>query len=113
LVRYLGWDYWVWGFEDLKDFEADDREMADLEKGELWTLLVPRQQVKWCSLAALREARTPVWSWFFPDPEAIRKTGDTPLAFIKAPIQGAWVSKKGAAREAFIKKGMAHEKAKP
>jgi len=25
LVRQLGWDYWIWGFEDLKDFESDHR----------------------------------------------------------------------------------------
>ena len=113
LVRYLGWDYWIWGFEDLKDFKADDRDTADLENGDLWTLLVPRQQVRWCSLAALQEARTPVWSWFSSDPETIREKGDTPLAFIKAPIKGAWVSKKGPAKETLIKTGMVHKKEKP
>ena len=113
LVRYLGWDYWIWGYEDLKDFEADDRGPDDLEKGELWTLLVPRQQIKWCNLSALREGRTPVWSWFFADPDSIRKKGATPLAFIKAPIKGAWVSKKAPAKPALIKTGILQETSKP
>ena len=32
LARLLGWDYWIWGFEDLKDFEADHRDIEELEK---------------------------------------------------------------------------------
>lgn len=110
LARLLGWDYWIWGFEDLKDFEADHRDMEELGKGELWTLLVPRHEVKWCNLALLREGRKPVWSWFSPDPELIRKTGDIPMAFVKAPIKLNWVSKRGSAKDAFIKAGLWQER---
>ena len=112
LVRQLGWDYWIWGFEDLKDFESDHRDMEELGKGELWTLLVPGHEVKWCNLARLREGRKPVWSWFYPDPELIRKTGDTPMALVKAPINPAWVSKRGSARDAFVKAGLWQERGK-
>ena len=113
LARHLGWDYWIWGYEDLKDFEADNRNMAELEQGELWTLLVPKNEVKWCNLTALGEGRTPVWSWFHPNPELIRKTGNIPMAFVKAPIKSTWISKKGPAKEALIKIGRPQEKSNP
>ncbi len=106
LARLLGWDYWIWGFEDLNDFEADDRDIAELGKGELWTLLVPRDEVKWCNLALLQEGQKPVWSWFSPKPELIRKMGNIPMAFIKAPIRPSWVSKKGSARDPLVKAGL-------
>ena len=112
LVRELGWDYWIWGFEDLKDFESDHRDREELVKGELWTLLVPGHEVKWCNLARLREGRKPVWLWFYLDPELIRKTGDTPMALVKAPINPAWVSKRGSARDAFVKAGLWQERGK-
>lgn len=113
LARQLGWDYWIWGFEDLKDFESGDTKMAELEQGELWTLLVPKDEVRWCNLTALREGRTPVWAWFHPTPELIRKTNDTPIALIKAPIKSTWVAKKGPAKEALINIGTPQEKSTP
>ena len=106
LVRYLGWDHWFWGFQELNAFESDPRRMEELARGTLWTLLLPEREVKWCNPIALREGRGPVWSWFKTSPEQIRKKGDFPLAFIKAPIQTAWVSKKGSAKDAFIKAGL-------
>ena len=101
LFRQLGWDYWIWGFKDLKDFESDYRDMEELKKGELWTLLVPEHEIKWCNLAKLHEGRRPVWSWFYPNSELIRKTGETPMALLKAPVNPTWVSKKGSARDAL------------
>ena len=106
LARLLGWDYWIWGFEDLKDFEADHRGIEELGKGELWTLLVPSDEIKWCNLALLQEGQKPVWSWFSSDPELIRKIGDIPMAFIKAPIRPSWVSKKGSARNPLLTAGL-------
>ena len=106
LARFLGWDYWIWGYEDLKDFEADDRGMEELGKCELWTLLVPKDEIKWCNLTLLREVQKPVWSWFSMDPELIRKSGDIPMAFIKAPIRPSWVSKKESARNPLLTAGL-------
>jgi hypothetical protein len=110
LASYLGWDYWLMGFQSLKHFKADPRGMKELEKGILWTLLVPKHEVKWCNPIALREGREPVWSWFKSSPEQIRKKGDFPLAFLKAPVQTAWVSKKGSAKDALIKAGLWQER---
>jgi hypothetical protein len=113
LARQLGWDYWIWGFEALKDFESSDKNMAELEQGELWTLLVPKEEVRWCNLTALKEGRTPVWSWFHPSPEEIRTKNDMPIALIKAPINSAWVSKKEPAKEALTNLGHPQEKSTP
>ena len=113
LARQLGWDYWIWGFEDLKDFEFRDKSMSELEQGELWTLLVPVEEVRWCNLSALKEGRTPVWSWFHPNPERIRETNDIPIALIKAPIKSAWVSKKGPAKEALNNMRLPQENSTP
>lgn len=110
LARYLGWDYWLMGFQNLKHFEADPRGMEELEKGILWTLLVPEHEVKWCDPIAMREGRKPAWSWFTSHPELIRKKGDFPLAFIKAPVRSSWVSKRGSAKDAFIKAGLWQER---
>jgi len=109
LARLLGWDYWICGFGDLKDFEADHRGIEELGKGELWTLSVPRDEIKWCNLTLLQEGQKPVWSWFSADPELIRKIGDIPMAFIKAPIRLSWVSKKSSARNPLLTAGLRDE----
>ena len=110
LARYLGWDHWFWGYQELNAFESDPRSMEELARGTLWSLLLPKHEVKWCNPIALREGREPAWSWFKPSPEQIRRKGDFPMAFIKAPIQTAWVSDKGSAKDAFIKAGLWQER---
>ena len=109
VIRQLGWDYWIWGFESLKDFQSDHRDMDELGDGELWTLQVPEQEVRWCNLARLEKGRKPVWSWFYPDPNLIRKAGDIPMALVKAPINPTWISKRGSARDALISSGLWQE----
>ena len=90
----------------MKDFEADHRDIEELGKGELWTLLVPNDEIRWCNLSLLRKVQRPVWSWFSKDPKLIRKSGDVPMAFIKAPIRPSWVSKKGSARNSLLTAGL-------
>jgi len=106
LARYLGWDHWFWGYQELNAFESEPRSVEELARGTLWTLLLPKHEVKWCNPIALREGREPVWSWFRPSPEEIRKKGDFPLAFVKAPIQNAWVLRRGSGKDALIKGGL-------
>jgi hypothetical protein len=106
LARYLGWNSWIWTFLDLQDFQNDWLSMEELMKGDLWTLSVPSEAVKWCALRAQIDKQGPVRSWFYSGPDAIRKIGDSPVGLVRTPIVRTWVSKRTGAKEAFAKQGL-------
>ncbi len=109
LARYLGWNSWIWAFSDLKDFKNEWMTVESLVAGDLWILSVPRESIKWCGLAGRYRDRGSIRTWFYPNPEAIKKAGDTPQGLIKVPVLPTWVSEKTSAKEAFIKAGLWQE----
>ncbi len=106
LARYLGWNSWIWAFAALKDFKNDSMAEGSLISRDLWILSVPRESVKWCGVSARSRNRGSIRTWFYPNPEAIKKTGDIPQCLIKVPALPTWVLKRTSAEEAFIKAGL-------
>lgn len=94
MVRYLGWNSWVWCLEDLGDYDNEWFTMGNLTGGALLTLRVPREKIKWCGLNAQCENSLPVPEWFYADPQKARQAGDIPQGLIKAPIKREWVLSK-------------------
>ena len=103
MAQYLKWTYWVWAFEDLKDFDNDYMTIEKLHATgiTLWILSVPQEAIKWCALYAHCENRQPLEHWFYSDAKSIRQDGDIPEALIQSPINPAWVVHTMPAREAF------------
>lgn len=106
LARYLGWNYWVWGVVDMKDFQNDWMNIGEMVNGDLWILSVPGHEVKWCAMGAQCQNRGAVRSWFFVDPDRIRERGDIPLGLVRVPVIPTWVSKRVPAKEAFLGAGL-------
>jgi hypothetical protein len=90
MAQYLKWDYWIWTFPALNDFNNDWMSIP-LNDDDLWTLSVPSDLIKWCALSLQCKNTQPVVEWFFLEPESIRKWGDIPQGLIEAPIRLEWV----------------------
>jgi hypothetical protein len=75
-------------------------------RGDLWTLSVPYEKIRWCSLEAQCENHLPVEKWFCPYPETIRKHGQTPQALIEFPLKSSYLVKVERSRDVFQRAGL-------
>ena len=106
LARYLGWNYWLSAFSDIKDFKNEWLNLEEALDKDLWILSVPRHEVRWCALSAQCQNRGAVRNWFSKDPHHIREKEDIPLGIIRVPVLPAWVSKKMSAKKGFQAAGI-------
>jgi hypothetical protein len=77
VAQYLDWTSWASCLEDVQDYNSPWFALENLIQGDLWTLFVPQEKIRWCSLDAQGENLLPVQEWFYPYPENIRNEGET------------------------------------
>jgi hypothetical protein len=106
VTKYLDWTSWISCLEDVKDYDSPWFALENLIQGDLWTLLVPQEKIRWCSLEAQGENLLPVQEWFYPDPENIRNEGETPQALVELPIHPDYLKKVEPAKDVFRKAGL-------
>lgn len=94
MAQYLKWPYWIWAFEDTRDFDNNYMDFTKIPDAALWILQVPRNKVVWCSMKAQCERTiTHISDLFYSESSFIRKSGDIPEGLIKAPVDPSWVVK--------------------
>lgn len=106
IANHLGWETWLCCFEAVQDYNNTWIALENLVRGDLWTLSVPYNKIRWCSLEAQCENHLPVEKWFCPYPEAIRRHGQTPQALVKFPPKSAYLIKVEKARDVFQRAGL-------
>jgi hypothetical protein len=106
LANHLGWHFWISCFQNIKDFDNQWIALENLIRGDLWTLSVPYENIRWCSLEAQCENQLPVGKWLCSYPEVIRKHGQTPQALVKAPLLSSYLIKVENAETAFRNAGL-------
>ena len=106
IANHLEWDAWLCCFQDIKDYDNVWIALENVVRGDLWTLSVPYEEVRWCSLEAQCENHLPVEKWFCPYPEAIRRHGQTPQALVKFPLKSSHLVKVEPSRNVFQRAGL-------
>jgi hypothetical protein len=106
IANHLEWDAWLCCFQDIKDYDNVWIALENVVRGDLWTLSVPYEEVRWCSLEAQCENHLPVEKWFCPYPEAIRRHGQTPQALVKFPLKCSYLVKVERSRDVFQRAGL-------
>jgi len=110
MTQYLEWQRWISCFQDIKDYDNYWIALENLIRGDLWTLAVPANEIRWCSLEAQCENTLPVEKWFCKYPEVIRRHKQTPQALVAFPIKPAWLIKVEPARKIFEEADLWNEK---
>lgn len=103
IAYHLEWPSWISCFQDIQDYNNSWIALENLVRGDLWTLSVPFEQIRWCSLQAQCENQLPVEKWFCPYPEIIRRHGQTPQALVKFPLKSSYLVKVERSRGVFQK----------
>lgn len=106
IANHLEWEAWMGCFEDIQDYNNEWIALENVVRGDLWTLSVPYNEIRWCSLEAQCENHLPVEKWFCPYPEAIRRHGQTPQALIKFPLKASYLVKVERSRDVFQRAGL-------
>ena len=91
--KVLGWDLSLVGFTDLEDFTRGCFDLSFVEGLTAWILSVPASEIRWAAFRMQMGGKVPFAKAFFPDPATIRALPDIPCAFVRIPIDPAWVIK--------------------
>lgn len=91
-AQYLKWPSWIWSFPSVEDYHTDLclSYMEIPGSWVLWSLEVPEAEVKWVYFSRQMDNRLPMYEYFAPDLQTIRKASDLPLAFVKTPLTREW-----------------------
>lgn len=115
MAQHLGWPWWIWCFPTLADFDCPPAMNSDYwlkaHHGELWTLQVPADRVKWCGVQGLCFGPAGFDHCFYPTADACRETGDTPQGLVCGRIDKRWVVGRKPAIHAFERAGVGLVKA--
>jgi hypothetical protein len=105
--EFLGWRTWIWYFTWLKDFIWNNggASFEDFLDHSLWTLHIPEQEIKWCSLDRHCEGFEAAQQ-FAPSPYEIEVRGEIPIALVQTPINPAKVIEIGQTGEVFKMAGL-------
>ena len=106
IANHLEWNAWMCCFQDIEDYNNVWIALENVVRGDLWTLSVPYEKIRWCSLEAQCENHLPVEKWFCPYPEAIRRHGQTPQALVKFPLKTSYLVKVEHSRDVFQRAGL-------
>jgi hypothetical protein len=106
IAHHLGWNSWITCFEQIEDYNNEWIAFENLIRGDLWTLSIPLEEIRWCSLDAQCENQLPVERWFCPYPEIIRKHGQTPQALVQLPLRDSGLVKVERSEDVFKKAGL-------
>jgi len=109
-AEHLGWRRWISCFQEIQDYDNYWIALENLIRGDLWTLAVPSDEIRWCSLEAQCENYLPVEKWFCTYPEVIQRHHQTPQALIPFPIKPVWLIKVEPAKGVFEAADLWNEK---
>jgi len=103
IAEYLRWKQWSWCFHSLTYFftNNDWLDFKSLLHHTLWTLLVPYENIVWCSLDGQCEDFHNIKRHIYPDSWSISIKGEIPMALVRTPIKKEWVVSKETARDGF------------